>query len=191
MRKGISIVGLATLPLAALGQERGFDYTYVEASYLSSEVEAGPFDADGDGLGLRGSFAMSDLLHLFAEYSTQDHDFGIDTSALSVGVGLHKPLQSKLDFFGELGWVSAEVDTPVGDVDDDGIGLSAGLRFRASDSVELEGAINHVNLDDSDTSLSLRGRYYFNRSFALTGGLLLNDDDTGWHVGVRAEFGGR
>jgi hypothetical protein len=188
MNRGIWIIGLAAFPLGALAQD-GFDYTYVEGAYLSSDVDAGPFSADGDGLGVRGSIALGGKLHLFGEYATQDHDFDVDTSSWSVGVGLHHPIQSNLDFVAELGWVKIEVDTPFGSADDDGLGLSGGVRYRAGQKVELEGMLHYVDMDGSDTSLGLGGRYYFTPSFALTSGLLFDDNDTGWSIGVRASFG--
>src|SRR5690606_30649354 len=101
----------------------------------------------------------------------------------------HHRLQSDLDLIGELTWVNLEVDTPFGDADDDGFGLAVGLRYRANSDVELEGAIRHVDLDDSNTLLDLRGRYYLNPSFALAGGLLIDSGDLGWTIGIRADFG--
>jgi hypothetical protein len=183
------LAALTVLPLAAAAD--GFEYTYVEAGYINSEIEAGAFDVDGDGLGLKGSYALNDTLHAFAGYSTQDLDLGVDTSWLDIGMGGHWALQQNMDFVAELAWVNAEVDTPFGSVDEDGFGLGAGLRFRPRDRVELQGTVNYVDLDGSDTSLALSGRYYLWSTFALGGGLEINDDDTAWSLGVRAEFGGR
>ena|SRR5690606_10345774 len=188
MRKGTSIVALATLPLAALAQERGFDYTYVEGGYLS---DAGPVEPDSDGLGLRGSVTLNDRLHLFADYSTHDHDAGpdLESSVLAVGVGFHTALRPRLDFVGEVGWASAEIDTSVGGEDDEGLALTAALRYRANDDLELEGSINHLDVDWSDTWVALRARYWLTRSFAVTGGLLFDEGDTGLQLGFRASFG--
>lgn len=191
MNRGIWIIGLAALPLAAQAQQAQstFDYTFVDAAYIDTEARVGPFDVDGDGLALRGSYALNGRLFLFGDYTTQDYDGGVDTSLLQIGVGLRHSLRSNLDFVGELGWAHAEVDTPFGGDDDDGIGLAGGLRFRANENIEIDGMIQHVELDDSNTSLLIRGRYYFNPSFALLGGLVLDDGDTGWNIGIRAGFG--
>lgn len=191
MNRGIWLIGLAALPLGAQAQQTSssFDYTFVDASYIDSESSIGPFDVDGDGLALRGSYALGGRVFLFGDYITQDHDGGVDTSLLQIGAGLRHPLQSNLDFVGELGWARAEVDTPFGDADDDGIALAGGLRFRANDNIEIDGMIQHLELDDSNTSLLFRGRYYFSPSLALLGGLLLDDGDTGWSIGIRASFG--
>lgn len=189
MDSRIFLVGLLTLPFAANAQE--FDYTFVEAGYVDSEIDAGPVDLDGDGFGVRGSLAINDTFHAFADYATQDLDFGLDASSFGVGAGRHWDIQDRLDFVGELSWINAEVDTPFGNADEDGFGVGAGLRFRSLNSVELQGMINYADLNDSDTSLSLAGRYYLSDTFAVGGGLAIDDNDTAWNIGVRAEFGDR
>lgn len=187
MKTRMIAIVLASLPFAAAAD--GFDYTFVEAGYVESELDVGAGDVDGDGLGLRGSLALNDTLHLFAEYASQDMDFDIDSTSWNIGAGAHWGLDKNLDFVAEAAWVKAEVDTPLGSADDDGLGVGAGLRFRATDKVELDGMIRYVDLDESDTSLAVGGRYYFTTAFALGGGFVFNDDDSGFHIGVRAEFG--
>ena len=67
-----------TLPVAAFAD--GFDYNYVEAGYVSTEVDAGLVDVDGDGFGLRGSMALKDNVHIFAALDDQDLDLGMESS---------------------------------------------------------------------------------------------------------------
>jgi len=180
---------LAAFPILAGAQE--FNYTYVDAGYVASDVDIGPRKADGDGLGVRGSYALTEQFHAFGAHSTQDLDLDIDTRQLEFGVGTHWNLTGNLDLIGEMSWVDADRNTPFGNADDDGLGLGAGLRTRMGSSLELEGQVNYVNLDNSNTSLLVSGRYYLWDSFAISGGLELDDDDTAWTIGVRAEFGNR
>ncbi|HEY8520708.1 MAG TPA: outer membrane beta-barrel protein [Gammaproteobacteria bacterium] len=192
MKKVLGLIGLAVLPMAANAQQeasRGFSYTYVDVGYVDVENDVGSFDVDGDGLQLRGAVELTDLFYLTGDYTDLDHEGNIDSSMLSVGVGVRRSVQSNLDLIGEVTWVNAEVDTPFGDADEDGYGLALGLRYRANNDVELEGAIRHVDVEDSNTLLDLRGRYYLNPSLALTGGLLIDSGDLGWTVGIRANFG--
>lgn len=185
--KRILLTAAALLPMAGIAQE--LDYTFVEASYLNSDRDAGPFDVDGDGLGLKGSLSLTDQVFVFAGYNSYDYSRGFDLSSYDIGAGMRWPLQPRLDLITDVAWVHAEVDTPFGDDDDDGLGLGVGLRSRVHDQVELQGGIRYVDLDESDTFLSLAGRYYFTESVAASFGLDFNDDDTGWNIGIRAEFG--
>lgn len=181
------LVTAALLPFSVLAQD--LDYTFVELSYTDTELDLGPGDLSGDGLGLTGSLSVSDSVFLFASYQTQDYQFGIDGTSYDVGAGMRYGLKPQLDLVGELAWVNYEVDTPLGDAEDDGLGLGVGLRGRVNDSLELQGGVRYVDLEDSDTFLSVGGRWYFSRTLAAGFGLSFNDDVTGWTLGLRAEFG--
>lgn len=178
----------ALLPLTGAAQDLA--YTYVEAAYLDSEIDAGPLDVNGDGLGLTGSLSITDSVFLLGEYNSYDYDGPIDTTSYGLGAGMRWGLKPELDLVGDIGWVHVEVDAPfLRDVDDDGLGLGVGLRGRVHPAIEVQAGIRYIDLDDSDTFLTLGGRYYITPNVAAGLGLSLNDDDTGWSLGLRAEFG--
>jgi len=182
------IVAGAMLPLGAAAQD--LDYTFVEAAYVDSELDAGPLDIDGDGLSLAGSVLITDSVFLFGEYSSYDYDGNVDAESYALGAGMRWGLKPELDLVGDIGWVHAELDRPaLPDIDDDGIQLGIGLRSRVHDAIEVQAGIRYLDLDDSDTYLTLGGRYYLTHNVAVGLGLRLNDDDTGWSLGLRAEFG--
>lgn len=183
------LAGLVVLPFAANADD--FHYTFVDAGYINSSIDTGPANVDGDGFGVRGSYAFDETWHAFADYASENLDFGLDTTSYDVGVGGHWPIQTDLDFVTELAWVKTNVDTPVGSADDDGFGVNAGLRYRLGGKVELQGGVDYVNLSDSNTALDLGARYYLSEGFAVGGGLVVDNDDTAWNIGIRAEFGGR
>lgn len=181
-----------SLPCALCAQEvGGFDYTYVDASLVNTEIEVGPADVDGDGIAINGSFGLTDNVNLVYGYSDQDYDFNIDGSTMNVGVGFHTDINSDIDFVADVQYIDVSVDTPVGSADEDGLGISGGIRAHVGDSLELDAGLQYVDLDDSDTVLKVGGRYYFNDSFALSAGISDADAGMSWSVGVRAEFGGR
>jgi hypothetical protein len=176
------------LPLTGFAQEP-LDYTFIEASYLNADRDAGPFDVDGDGLGLKGSLSITDSIFAFGDYYSNDFDGGFDSTRYDLGAGMRWTLQPGLDLIADVAWVHVEVDTRFGDAEDDGLGLGVGLRSRVHEKVELQGGIRHVDLDDSNTYLALGGRYYLTSNVAAGFGLDFDDDDTGWNISIRAEFG--
>ena len=188
MMNGKWLVGIAAcLPL--VGNAGDFDYTYFEGGLVNTELDVGPFDVDGDGLGVKGSYALNEQFHVFGTYATQDFDFDVDATQLELGGGLHWDLSPNLQAVGTLAFVSAEVEAGAVSVDDTGFGVGAGLRGRPGHNLEVEGGIDYVDLDDSDTSFRIAGRYYFNNIWAAGLGLSFSDDATTWTLGVRAEFG--
>ena len=187
MKRTTMFLSFLAMPVSALAD--GFDYTFVEAGFVSTEVDVGPFDVDGDGIGIHGSFALSENVHLRGGYSDQDYDFDIDGSVLNFGAGFNTALNADFDFVAHVSYYDVEVDTVIGDASDDGLGIGAGIRARPGANFELDAGLTYVDLDDSDTVLNVGLRYYFSNTFALAGGL--SDDDSGlsFSVGVRAEFG--
>ncbi len=189
LARSIGAITLAAgLSMPALAQD--MSYSFVEASYLDTEIDDNNFDVDGDGFGVSGSIELNETFFLQAAYSTQDFDFSIDYDQVSVGIGAHFPMAENLDLVGAISYVDAEVDTRFGDLDDDGYGLDLGVRARLAEQFEVEGGINHVDLDDSgdETSLKLGGRYYLSQELAFGAGVQIGDDVTTWQLGVRLEF---
>ncbi len=188
MKKGCAALLCAALPCVAMADEPR--YTYVEGGYQYIDLD--DFDVDGDGLGLGGSFGITDRVHLAARYSDLDLDRGLDATSFNLGIGGNLPLEQSLHLVGEIGYASAEIDTPFGDFDDDGYYLSGGLRWMVAPNVELSGLVDYVDLDDSgdDTSLTLGGLYHITPDFAVGASVDFSDDATGYNLGVRYYFPG-
>jgi hypothetical protein len=177
-----------------LAQAEGFSYSYLDAAYVNTDIDR--FDEDVDGFALRGSYELTDNVFVFAGYADQGTSvagFDIDLQTYNLGLGYAWPLGKDLDVYGKLGYVSAEADVQgLGDADDDGYSLAVGLRGRAIEQLELEGAVSYVDLSDSgdDTSLDLGARWYFTPQFAFGVEGSFGDDASTYGLGVRWNFGG-
>lgn len=186
LNRNTLLVAAALVPLTSAAQ--GLDYTYVEASYLNTKIDVGP-KISGDGLGLSGSVAVRDRVFVLADYARANFDRGIDSTGYDIGAGYRWPLQPRLDAYGEVAWVHSRVDTDFGGAHDNGYDVDVGLRSRVGDKLELEGAIDYVDLSGSETSLLLRGRYFLTSTVAVGLGYDVNHDNGGWSVSLRAQFG--
>ena len=183
----------ALLTLPALGQAE-FNYTSAEFNYLLDvEVDAGPFSVDGDGIGVAGSYTIADGFFISGSYEDFDLDFNINGDWLEIGGGYFHTLNEDLDFVATLNWVDVEISTNFASADDDALALGGGIRARLSDDIEVDAMLEYYDFDegDSDTSLELRGRYYFNPEFSLQLKMNLGSDFETIAIGVRSEFGGR
>ena len=175
-------------------QAEGLSYSYVDAAYVNTDIDR--FDEDVDGFALRGSYEITNNVFVFAGYADQGTSVGgfdIDLQTYNLGLGYAWPLGSALDVYGKVGYVSAEADVQgLGDADDDGYSLAVGLRGRAVEQLELEGAVSYVDLSDSgdDTTLDLGARWYFTPQLAFGVEGSFGDDANTYGLGVRWNFGG-
>ena len=182
---------LITLLLAfsASASAQGFDYNYLSLGY--GNVEFDDVGVDGDGFGVGGSYAVNESFHLFAGYSSAGLDFDVDAMNWDAGIGYHTGLTEVMDLVASLSYEYVEFDTPgFGSFDDSGLGLGIGLRFAASDKLELNAGINYVDLSDSgdDTGFEAGGLYSFTDVFSLGLGGSWSDDSSSYTLSGRFYF---
>lgn len=192
-RPGATVAVLAGLLLVAGNAAAAeLDYNYAELRYVDTELDAGPFDVDGDGFKIGGSLELAQSVHLFGSFQTLDFGSGVDVSAFEVGGGYAMPLNNGADLVGRLSYIDGEIDTGGGgDLDDSGFGFSAGLRNMFTPQIEGRAFVNYVDLDESgdEVSFELAGDYFLNEQVALGASLELGDDVTTWTLGARWFFG--
>lgn len=150
-------------PALAFAQAAGrsdLSYTYAELRYVDVDENG------GDGLRFNGSYDLGNNWIIVGGVTSLGFNQDVDYTALEIGGGYIYPYNEDFDLVATARFVDAEVDTPVGDADDSGIALSAGLRGLVTRQFEVRGSVNYVDISDSDTYLELAGDYYFTRQFA-------------------------
>jgi opacity protein-like surface antigen len=188
MRKQIVLGAAMALGLVSAPVFADFSYSNVEVGFHQGEIDGidggeGVIGADGDGFLLAGSAAFGESVFGFASFgslSLDDFELdGVSVSApgakvkvkpLSVGVGFHWPLGESVDFVSGLSYERLKVSASDG-VDsfsdsENGYGISAGLRGRLGESLELTGTLKYLDLGGSEFVYSVGGRYYFTSAFA-------------------------
>ena len=103
------------------------NYNYVELGYLRADPDH--LDSE-DGVGLRGSFAISPNVHVFGGYDwdaiRRPHAnlSGFDADAYRLGLGYNTGISDKVDFVGRVAWERIDI----GSFDDDGYSAEVGIR---------------------------------------------------------------
>lgn len=187
MQRSFLIVTL--LALSATAGAEQFDYNYFFIGYGNLEFD--DIDVDGDGFGIGGSYAISGDFHVFADYTAADLDFDVDASSWSAGVGYNTSVSPVVDLVASVSYEYVELDAPiVGSVDDSGLGLGLGMRFAATEVLELNAGISYVDLSDSgdETTFALGGLYHFTDAFALGLGGSWGDDSSSYSISGRFYF---
>ena len=198
MRPILTVILAVALAVPGVTPAAGMSYSYVEAGYGETEIEADNVDMDGDGYRVSGSLAIAPTYHIVAEYSTADlevenFNIDVDVDTISIGFGYNRPISQRADVIGRILYVDSDVkvDSPFFAVsgDDSGLGLQFHLRGQVMERVEAEGGIDYVDIGDEDTTLVIEGRYFLTDALALGAGLRFGDDTTSYGVALRFNFG--
>lgn len=188
------VLGVALVFIALPAAAGDFSYNYIEGGYSRFEIDdvLPGVNADGDGLGIRGSVDLANGVYLTGGYAKADFDFGVDFDQVDLGVGYHVELSPAADFFATLSYVRAEASVAgFGSADEDGIGIEIGVRGKMNERIELEGRLGYVDLGDGGDGTSFGGAalYEFNETFALGATLDLDEDLTAYGIVGRVYFG--
>lgn len=175
---------LAVLALGAAASASAADFSYsnVDAGWARSDIDN--VNENGDGFFVRGSVAFGTNWFASAGYRQVSFDTGagdIDVDLIDVGLGGHLPLSDRIDGVGRISYLDVSADGPFGgSADDDGFGLSAGIRALATPQLELEASLEYTDFDEAgdDTGVRLGGRFNFTSAWAAGIELLLTDDQT-------------
>lgn len=206
----LSALMFTALPITALSADKNFSYNFFQAGYASFDVDAEGETLSGDGFQFHGSFETGRNLFLFADYERIGADesfsdpligsFAMDAtlSTLSLGVGGAWPISPNVDFVGRAAFLKADAEVEIrsdlfGDFresdDDNGYGLQAGLRGRATDTVELFGDVSYVKVfEESETAYQLGARFNMTPAFGVSLAYDRGDDVDGFTLAGRYNF---
>lgn len=179
---------LAPAPLAALAPLAGdmpeMEYTYVEANYLWTDSDAA--DESVGGAEFIGSLELPLNFFLQGAYTIQDDNVDLETYRL--GAGWHFGLIPRLDVYGLVSYVHAEIDGSTADFSSDGVAADLGARFLLTDSFEINGALKWLDVENEQSGVSLGARFYITDSISLGGRVDLLEDDESYGAGLRLEL---
>ncbi len=177
------------LSLSASATAEDFDYTFLTAGY--GIVNFDPINADGGGFNIGGSYAIDSDFHVFFGYQSASLDFGIDATTFDAGFGYSHSLSDQVDFVAGLSYEYVEIDTGGPNADDNGLGFGLGLRFAASDVLELSAGIQLIELNNSgnDTGFSVGALYDINEQFSVGVSGDWTDDVSTYSLTGRMYFG--
>jgi len=188
MARSFFLVFVLCVSGTAAAQASKFDYTFAEASYSKADYDN--LSTDGDGLGIGVSFAVSNNIHVFGGYAGTNIDSSLDASGWRAGAGLNMPISQLMDVLVQLAYQTTEVKLPNGgSLDDDGLGLRAGVRVGANDWIEVFGGLTYVDLDSGNETVFDAG-FLLNLSDAFSVGVSgsWDDDVSVWSLDGRLYF---
>ena len=174
-------------------------YSFLESALTVHEADTS-FGQDQDGIGLafRGSYEIMPILQVFGGLRAADFDdLNIQTTFVEAGVGTHYDFSPTKSVFLNVSVLTTdlEIDLPglgTASADDDGYGVSVGYREINHTPMEFWLSIDHVALNDSDTSettMDVSLQYRLTQRLKIIGGFVFGGDDSYFRGGVRWYLG--
>jgi len=165
------------------------EYSFVDIGYQRIDLDVAGTSIDGDGYGLGGSLEVGDMWQAFVSYGTAEFDFGIDLDEIAVGGGFHGSLSPTSDFVLNLAYIRADASSVLGSADEDGFGISIGMRNRITPKIELAGFVNYVDVGDDEYGATGRAWYYLTEQFAVGVNVGIAEDVARYGISGRLFFG--
>lgn len=190
----LKFVGAGLIVLAPVTAMAGGVGNTVDGYYVSSGIDAGGFDDNGDGFGVKGTFAFADQLFFSGEYqSAEFDDANTDLDQIRAGIGFNSDPSQNIVFYG----LGEFINIDDGSDDESGFGVHAGALFSMSEALSLNARIGYVDVGDlSGFEWLVGGAYQFTQQFGAfvdyrtsyleDGGYDFDIDDL--RVGVRFRF---
>ncbi|HAU02113.1 MAG: porin family protein [Porticoccaceae bacterium] len=179
---------------SALAADSPLSYSNAGIGYMTGDIA----DVDFSGFGVYGSYALNDSFFVIGDYtsisSDDSFDFGfgvddIEATQINVGFGFHTPISDATDFVATLSYADAEVE--FFDLTEDGNGyiMSAGVRAKPTQEIELQAFLNYADIEDgSETGYLLGARYFTMPTLSLGLNYGSSDDFDSFSFDVRFDF---
>jgi hypothetical protein len=177
----MSLAVLCSMPLAA--QAADFKYTYIEGGYAS--VNPSGSGSSLTGFGVDGSYALNQDWHALAGYMHVSC-CGISENDFNVGAGWNDAIADNVNLYINGEFLSQDRTGPG---THSGWAAEAGLRAALADHFELDGFVNHSDVNSvTENTIGVRGLYAIDMFWNLFASYSNNSDEDTFLVGVRYVF---
>lgn len=184
----IAAAALTAFSMPAFAEQP--QYSFIDVGYQRVDLDVLNQSVDGDAYTLGGSLELGESWQAFASYGKAEFDFNVDIDEFAIGGGFHGSLSPTSDFVLNLAYIRSEASNRFISVDDDGFGISLGVRNMITPRVELAGFVNYVDVgNDDDFGFTGRAWYFLTDQFAVGANLGLADDVTRYGISGRLFFG--
>lgn len=165
---------MALLLLPAVGTAQTVadepSFHYLETAVVEADVDVPGPDLEGDGYRFEYAVDVRERAHLFGSYERFDiDDVDGDSTRKLFGVGAHFRPAQKLSVFGRVAYTDVALDLGAGNVGDDGVSVTGGVRYLLPGGWEVRGSAEYVSLDDggSDTYARVGADFFVTDAVAL------------------------
>lgn len=191
--------GYAPQPLPPAPAAASFDilsYGYLEGFYQYTDFKNSSLEG-AHGLGVTLSAKLFDPLYIKGGFnwasgsSGSDNDHAFDFTSFSLGIGGYLPISPRFHLLCDVGgaYYSLDADRESVSFSDGAIYVHPGLRFAATQNLELQGGLMFTSSDDYGSILIDVGAYWkVFSALDLKVGADFGDESTAWKAGLRVRW---
>jgi opacity protein-like surface antigen len=159
------------------------DWDFVELGYVSADID-GVSEVSPAGFNIGASKLLGENIFIVGSFSRLSDNYegvDLDLDQSSLGVGYRYAMTENTDLYTVLSYeyikVKASDDGFSVSDDDNGTGLTAGIRSRLSSNLEVDASLAVIfSGSDNETTFGVGINYYFTDNFAAGLGYTRSDD---------------
>ena len=187
-KKALGIIAASALAAVSFNtQASDVNYNYADLTFNHAELNGG---GSGNGVGVAGSFGITDNLYLAGNYDSAD--ISGTGSEINFGLGYHQPINDTTDWYAEARY--RNLDVPGGTAN--GYMGMLGVRMAANSQFQVKAGVGYGSLSGGGTTQSggifdVGGTYNITDQFGITASYYSDQDSAKWNVvrvGVRMNF---
>jgi len=186
-------------PTATTSSANGPNWNYIDASYIGADIGSFEQDIDADGFGASVSTLIGEsiIFNLSYSYISEDNVFNENVDGKitngTLGIGYRYAATSSTDVFIIASYLYYELELKGlnnrGSIDDNGYGITLGVRSMLTESFEGTITLGYAEIDDeSETAIGISTHYHINKVFAVGVSYSVADDADQYGIGVRVSF---
>jgi hypothetical protein len=189
-KKALGIIVASALATVSFNtQASDINYNYADLTYINVDIGGG---SSGNGLGLAGSYGITDNLNLVANYDSATINGNTGTE-INFGLGYHQPINDTTDWYAEARYRNYD---PGGGTTGSGYLGMLGVRMAASNQFQVRAGVGYGSLSGGGTTQSggifdVGGTYNINDQFGITADYYSDKDSSGATIiklGARMNF---
>jgi hypothetical protein len=179
IKKLLTAAAFTVATFSAVAENPSF--SYLDLGYANWDIDNA---GDIDGFEIKGSGDINEHFYVAGDY-TRLSESGVSIDLTTLGLGYKNNFSDTSTFFAEVDYASIN---PEFGSSEDGYEVTLGIRSMVTNKLELNGAVEYLDINGDSTSLVLGSAYNFTEKFGMYAHYKVESDINRYALGLRLNF---